>query len=224
MNDWDDTLPPSDEPDYLHFDSSSEAEYPPRAEDFTSEDIPLKKAIKPSIYLESDDVPLQAVWEALGTSDDIPLRYSALQHHGINNTNDLVTPLRVRGREYGRPRSSSLPVEANHASSDFLYSPATERKVRTAAAQAKRIETLAKNRANEHEEARLTYESAREARRSDFEEVLELLKEKGMSLAEFLDYVFNPINELNDDWRWLGFFKHQAIVMRILGYWTTSSY
>jgi hypothetical protein len=70
----------------------------------------------------------------------------------------------------------------------------------------------------------LTYESIREESVSDFEEVLELLKEKGISLAEFLDYVFNPTNNLIDDWRWLGFFKHRTLVLRILGYWTTSSY
>ena len=77
---------------------------------------------------------------------------------------------------------------------------------------------------HDHEVAKLTYESAREERNSDFKEVLDLLKEKGISLVEFLDYVFNPTNDLSNDWHWFGFFKHQTTVLCILGYWKTSSY
>ena len=211
-----DTLPPSDPPDYLQADYSSDVGH---LEDFTSEDIPLKEIIKTGFYLESDDKPL-ASWQAPETSDDTPLRY-VLQCRGIDN---FVTPLDGPNRGYGRPRSSSLPVEPTHTSSDVLYSSATEKRVRNATAHKKRIETLARNRAHDREVAKLTYESAREEKNSDFEEVLDLLKEKGISLAEFLDYVFNPTNDLSDDWRWFGFFKHQTMVLRILGYWTTSSY
>ena len=220
MSESGDTLPPSDPPDYLQADSSSDVGYP---EDFTSEDIPLKKIIKAHFYLESDDGPLEP-WQAPETSDDTPLQFALLQRRGINNFGGFDTPLGAPNRGYGRPRSSSLPVEATHATSDFLYSPATERRVRNAAANKKRLETLARNRAHDDEVAKLTYDSIRQARVSDFEEVLESLKEKGISLAEFLDYVFNPTNDLSDDWRWLGFFKHQTLVLRILGYWTTSSY
>ena len=220
MSESGDTLPPSDPPDYLQADSSSDVGY---HDAFTSEDIPLKKIIKGRFYLESDDGPLEP-WQAPETSDDTPLQYALSQRRGINNPGHFDTPLGAPNRGYGRPRRSSLPVEATHATSDVLYSPATERRVRNAAANKKRIETLARNRAHNREVEKLTYESIREARVMDFEEVLELLKEKGISLAEFLDYVFNPTNDLNDDWRWLGFFKHQTLVLRILGYWTTSSY
>jgi hypothetical protein len=213
MSESGDTLPPSDPPDYLQADNSSDVGY---LEDLTSEDIPLKKIIKAGFYLESNDKPLEP-WQAPATSDDTPLQYALLQRR----TKNFDPPLGAPNRGYGRPRSSSVPIEAT---SDFLYSPATERKIRNAAANQKRIETLARNRAHNFEVAKLTYESAEEARVSDFEEVLELLKEKGISLAEFLDYVFNPTNDLSDDWRWLGFFKHRTLVLRILGYWTTSSY
>ena len=93
-------------------------------EDFTSEDIPLKEIIKTGFYLESDDEPL-ASWQAPETSDDTPLRY-VLQCQGIDN---FVTPLGGPNRGYGCPRSSSLPVEPTHTSSDVLYSPATEKRV-----------------------------------------------------------------------------------------------
>jgi hypothetical protein len=50
------------------------------------------------------------------------------------------------------------------------------------------------------------------------------MKDNGISLAEFLDYIFNSATKLNWDWRWRGFFTHQNIVARIFGYWTRSEY
>jgi hypothetical protein len=50
------------------------------------------------------------------------------------------------------------------------------------------------------------------------------MKANGVSLADFLEYIFNPATKLNSDWRWRGFFSHQNIVARIFGYWTTSEY
>jgi hypothetical protein len=60
------------------------------------------------------------------------------------------------------------------------------------------------------------------------DEVAEILQEKlterGYSLADFLDYVFNPDRKFAFDWRWKGFFAHKVTVQRILEYWTMSKY
>ncbi|KAF8218134.1 hypothetical protein K438DRAFT_1702685 [Mycena galopus ATCC 62051] len=45
-----------------------------------------------------------------------------------------------------------------------------------------------------------------------------------VSLADFLDHVFNPDNSFTLNWRWNGFFFHRALVERIFGYWTSSRY
>ncbi|KAK7013469.1 hypothetical protein R3P38DRAFT_3206790 [Favolaschia claudopus] len=72
--------------------------------------------------------------------------------------------------------------------------------------------------------AELEKEKRRLRRNQMFDDFLKEMKENDISLAEFLDHVFNPETQLNSDWRWRGFFAHQTIVERIFGYWTTSRY
>ncbi|KAF8156294.1 hypothetical protein K438DRAFT_1621597, partial [Mycena galopus ATCC 62051] len=64
-------------------------------------------------------------------------------------------------------------------------------------------------------------------RETFFNELLDNMSEAGYSLAELLDYIFNPASKLKGDWRWRGFFFHKPIVERILtvfGYWSSPKY
>lgn len=60
------------------------------------------------------------------------------------------------------------------------------------------------------------------------DEVVEMLeknlRERGYSLVDFLDHVFNPDQKFCFDWQWKSFFTHQMTVWRIFEYWTTSKY
>jgi hypothetical protein len=62
------------------------------------------------------------------------------------------------------------------------------------------------------------------ARDSLFARFLDDMQRMNISLAEFLDHVFNPDNAFAFNWRWTGFFSHSLIVERIFGYWTSSKY
>jgi hypothetical protein len=54
--------------------------------------------------------------------------------------------------------------------------------------------------------------------------MLDDMSDAKYTLAEFLDYIFNPATKLKADWRWRGFFQHKTIVEHIFGYWTSSKY
>lgn len=62
------------------------------------------------------------------------------------------------------------------------------------------------------------------ARNTMFDGFLDEMKANDASVAEFMDYVFDPSTKFNTDWRWRGFFFHRPLVERIFGYWTTSKY
>ncbi|KAJ7191551.1 hypothetical protein GGX14DRAFT_600299 [Mycena pura] len=111
----------------------------------------------------------------------------------------------------------SPPVEnALRASDDgVLFTPRTERRVLVQRAQLKRRETLTLQKVAEKQ---------RLLREQHFDKLLAELASAGYTLAELLDYVFNPATKLASDWRWRGFFKHRAHVERIFGYWTSSGY
>ncbi|KAF8196897.1 hypothetical protein K438DRAFT_1906287 [Mycena galopus ATCC 62051] len=124
------------------------------------------------------------------------------------------SPLAARGprRIYRHPRSSSAPpvigptgfsddedVQPHPTSEDVLYSPHTERRFLNARKQSKRQQTLAAK-------------------------FLDEMHKTDVSLAEFMDHVFDPDNTFTADWRWNGFFFHRALVERIFGYWTSSRY
>ena len=57
-----------------------------------------------------------------------------------------------------------------------------------------------------------------------FAKFLDDMQKMGVTLAEFMEHVFNPDNTFTANWRWNGFFFHQPLVERIFGYWTSSRY
>jgi hypothetical protein len=146
------------------------------------------------------------------------------------------------------PRSSSLPIpetpsrSIHHATGlerrpllapDFgLITPQTQKKINYAAGQLKRRETLARQKveAEERHEAERSLHAENECMRKALflDDVADMLQEKlterGYSLADFLDHIFNPDRKFIFDWRWKGFFTHKTTVRRILDYWTTSKY
>jgi len=188
------------------------------------------------------------------TSDDIPLMgllYSPAGHHqspfpGQDSPSSLTT----RGGRF-RPRSSSLPIpetpsrgirsihrELGIGKPPFLapnfnpITPRTQKKLNYDVGQHKRRETLARKKIEAQEERqaeRVLHEENERMRKAMFlDEVAETLQQKlaerGYSLADLLDHLFNPDRKFGFDWRWKGFFAHSATVRRILEYWTTSKY
>jgi hypothetical protein len=41
-----------------------------------------------------------------------------------------------------------------------------------------------------------------------FDRFLNEMHTNNVSVAHFMDYVFNPANKFDTDWRWKGFFAH----------------
>jgi hypothetical protein len=116
---------------------------------------------------------------------------------------------------------------------DFgLITPRTQKKINYAAGQLKHCETLARQKveAEERHEAErsLVAENERMRKALFLDDVADMLQEKlmerGYSLADFLDHIFNPDRKFVFDWRWKGFFAHKTTVQRIMDYWTTSKY
>ncbi|RDB27091.1 hypothetical protein Hypma_005008 [Hypsizygus marmoreus] len=182
------------------------------------------------------------------SSESVPLFQLLDMAERSSSPFNFVTP---RPRSRFRPRSSSLPGEAYHAAqelsniasdNDALHSPTTERKIRNMNGQIKRRATMARKKtereqaeidekvvkeafiAEEKKREALAVEIARIKREAFFDDELRRIHHEGYTLAQFLDYVFNPANKFESDWRWKGFFFHKSTVERILGYWTTSKY
>ena len=66
---------------------------------------------------------------------------------------------------------------------------------------------------------------AERLRRETFpDNILGQLKDRGYSLAQLLEYMFNSKKKHSFDWRWKGFFAQGSTVQRVLNYWTSSSY
>ncbi|KAJ6564025.1 hypothetical protein B0H19DRAFT_1067626 [Mycena capillaripes] len=148
-------------------------------------------------------------------------------------------------RVYRAARSSSVPpqespivvdMRSEHPVSDvIIFTPRKEKQILRERAEAQRQRSRVVNRTAkksavelEREKAELQAELAEEKKRirqrEVFDNFLTEMKANDISLAEFLDYVFDPETKLNTDWRWRGFFAHQGIVERIFGHWTTSKY
>ncbi|KAJ6565414.1 hypothetical protein B0H10DRAFT_2200407 [Mycena sp. CBHHK59/15] len=117
------------------------------------------------------------------------------------------------------PMDPPSPVEnAERASDDcILFTPRTERRVLTERAQLKRRESLALQKDTAQAEADkdeaaalLKAEKQRLLREQHFDKLLAELGSAGYTLAELLDYVFNPATKLQSDWRWRGFFQHRV--------------
>ncbi|KAJ6595217.1 hypothetical protein DFH09DRAFT_1413281 [Mycena vulgaris] len=125
------------------------------------------------------------------------------------------------------PLPQTPPAAGSMLSSSPMYTPTTETKVLTARAHQKRVETLqrVKEGAEAEEVARIQQLAKEEQdKKAYFNEVLDGLEEREYSLADFLEYVFNPSTRFESgyDWRWRGFFSHKLVVKQILGYWTSS--
>jgi hypothetical protein len=113
------------------------------------------------------------------------------------------------------------------ASSSPMYTPRTERKVVTQMITDKRLATRENNRVAEDREKQEAEELAREEihvaeerKAEHFRSILDGLQAKNYSLADFVEYVFNPATRLGFDWRSRGFFSHRNTVKKILGYWS----
>jgi hypothetical protein len=73
--------------------------------------------------------------------------------------------------------------------------------------------------------SKLTEKVREEAHKVEvFDSMLANLQVWGYSLADILEYIFNPANLHGFDWCWQGFFAHRGIIERILGYWMTARY
>lgn len=113
-----------------------------------------------------------------------------------------------------------------------LITPRTQKRLNYDADQHKRHETLACQKIEAEEmcevENRLRKENEHMRKVLFLDEVVEMLQERlterGYSLADFLDHIFNPDRKFTFDWQWKGFFAHKITVQRILEYWTTSRY
>lgn len=148
-------------------------------------------------YLPPSDPPSDAsMGNIMDTSEDIPLRDILKREVERDSSPDLefVTPMQRLFRM--RPRSSSLPpVETMPmiSSDDIIFTPRTERRVRVAAGQAKRIETMARNKVLAEEERVLR--EAQEARDKRLEQetffrvLVADIREHGSTLSDFLEYL-----------------------------------
>ncbi|KAK7033871.1 hypothetical protein R3P38DRAFT_3186109 [Favolaschia claudopus] len=150
-----------------------------------------------------------------------------------------------RGSPRSKHRGSSVPpqdspddvdIRAEHPTSDdIIFTPRTERRFLRQRAEQQRQRQRLLNREEKADalvmqkkaaerQAELDKEKDRLRRLQIFDKFLNEMKENDISLAEFLEHVFDPNIKLNSDWRWRGFFAHQNVVERIFGYWTTSKY
>ena len=162
------------------------------------------------------------------TSDDIPL------DHPVFPSSENVPLLSVlHGRDCfpRRPRSSSLPtpIQARTATvpssdQDIIFTPNTERKHQRGLITQKRLETFSRNKGSRLIKAAEEKAQKEHARELLYDSILETLQKAGVSLADFLKYIFKPDTRRVFDWKWRGFFQHQETVKEIFGYWTTTDY
>ncbi|KAJ7030141.1 hypothetical protein C8F04DRAFT_1211805 [Mycena alexandri] len=108
-----------------------------------------------------------------------------------------------------------------------MFTPRTEGKFLKERATQRRLETMQtlKDAAVAEQEA-VAAAKAREVEemKEYFDEVLGGLEERGYSLADLMEYVFNPATRFQSgyDWRWRGFFAHKPVVQQVLGYWSSA--
>jgi hypothetical protein len=112
-----------------------------------------------------------------------------------------------------------------------MYTPRAESKFLTERATQRRLETVRNLR--ETAAAEKVLEDAAKARQLEddaekmktyFDEMLGGLEQRGYSLADFMEYVFNPATRFESgyDWRWRGFFAHKPTVKQLLNYWSST--
>ncbi|KAJ6470301.1 hypothetical protein DFH09DRAFT_1344534 [Mycena vulgaris] len=128
--------------------------------------------------------------------------------------------------------SSPIPGVPVMLSSSPMYSPRLERKLEIARREAQRQATRAANKLaaetaqiQEEKEREEVADAAEQKKKAHFAEVLDGLQEKKYSLADLLEYTFNPATQFASgfDWRWRGFFAHKHTVTKIFGYWSSNS-
>ncbi|KAJ6624223.1 hypothetical protein B0H10DRAFT_2162254 [Mycena sp. CBHHK59/15] len=116
-------------------------------------------------------------------------------------------------------------------SSSPMHTPRVERKMEMERREAQRQATRAQNRLaakaaqdQKEKESAEAAAAAEERKAEHFAGILDGLEEQHYSLADFLEYVFNPSTEFATgyDWRWGGFFAHKKTVKKIFGYWSSS--
>jgi hypothetical protein len=199
-----------------------------------------------AVVQTSDDIPLMGLLD--NTKHHNADRQSSPTQFlpGREDSPNTASPSAQGG--HFRPRSSSLPIPmtpsrgVQHAlgfehspllAPDFgPITPRTQRRFNYKAGQRKRRETLARKKIEAEErhknEKMLLKENERMRKALFLDETAEILQgklaERGYSLADFLDHIFDPDRKFVFDWRWKGFFAHQTTVRRIFEYWTTSKY
>ncbi|KAF8960171.1 hypothetical protein BDZ97DRAFT_1922419 [Flammula alnicola] len=172
-----DDLPPSDTPEDIETDD---------------EQIYVETTEENPFLTSDDEVLLEDI--SIATSDDFPL-----QNDGVQPTSDDI-PLasiqlnQAKNHHYPRQRSSSLPtpVQTTIASSDDIFTPRTERQHQMALMTQRRLETMTQNKKTRAEKEKEDREREQKYKEMLFEEILESLRRRGITLAEFLKYVFNP--------------------------------
>lgn len=200
-------LPPLDPPDDIETDDE-------QIYIETTEDNP---------FLTSDEDTLQDI--PIATSDDIPLHNN--RDHPTSDDILLASLVcnRTENHHFFRIRSSSLPAPVQlPTSDDVMFTPRAERRYQMDRMTNKRLGTMATNKVTNADKAEL--EAAKEVKLKEtfFDKILELLQKKGITLAEFLKYVFNPNTWHVFDWKWQGFFRQKDTVKEIFGYWTGAGY
>jgi hypothetical protein len=247
-----DDLPPSDPPEDIetddepiHFGITQENPFLTYEDEETStfQDLPIASSddllIQNDEWATSDDIPLASTLRVRSqihnhhneaTIPTATFNNSPVQNNGWATSDDtpLASRLPIQSRthnHHGHIRSSSLPTPVQVPSTDdIILTPGTERRYRMDLMTSRRLQTMAQNKLNRS--VKVEEQTAREEREKEifFDEILVSLFRKGITLTEFLKYVFNPNTQHIFDWRWRGFFQQRETVKEILGYWTTPGY
>src|ERR1700761_2185331 len=106
-------------------------------------------------------------------------------------------------------------------SSSPMYTPCTEGRFLKERATQKRLQSIQtlKNVAVADKEAEAIAKAQElEDMKGYFDAVLDGLEKHGYSLADLMEYVFNPETRFQSgyDWRWRGFFAHKPVVQQLL--------
>ena len=97
---------------------------------------------------------------------------------------------------------------AVNGSSDTVYMPYTEWKVLTLLKANRQRETMLRKLHMAMEEAAKKKFNERKSTATFFDDILVQLTNNRYTLAQFLGYVFNPVNHLKSNFRWSSFFKN----------------
>ncbi|KAJ7939760.1 hypothetical protein B0H13DRAFT_1850531 [Mycena leptocephala] len=123
------------------------------------------------------------------------------------------------------PQTPTPDLGNSMLSSSPMYTPHTEHIFATQRATQRRLETL--QQLKKTADAEKAAAGAAEARQQEddvkkkkayFDKVLGGLEEQKYSLADFMEYVFNPDTQFHSgyDWQWRGFFAHKPVVKRLV--------